>query len=59
MLARPLADTPEFAVAALARWWEEGGQVSYLQAKQLLILADAGGSNGCRPHSFKHNCKSS
>ncbi len=40
-------------MAALARWWEEEGQVNYPQAKQLLILADAGGSNGCRPRSFK------
>jgi hypothetical protein len=47
------ADTPEFAVAAIARWWEEEGQLNYPQAKQLLILADAGGSNGCRPRSFK------
>jgi len=47
------ADTPEFAVAAIARWWEEEGQKNYPQAKQLLILADAGGSNGCRPRSFK------
>jgi Rhodopirellula transposase DDE domain len=35
------ADTPEFAVAAIARWWEEEGQKTYPQAKQLLILADA------------------
>jgi len=47
------ADTPEFAVAAIARWWEEEGRKNYPQAKQLLILADAGGSNGCRPRSFK------
>jgi Rhodopirellula transposase DDE domain len=24
------ADTPEFAVAALARWWEEEGRATYL-----------------------------
>ena len=47
------ADTPAFAVAALARWWEEEGQVAYPEAKQILILADSGGSNGCRPRMWK------
>jgi len=47
------ADTPEFAVATIARWWEEEGRVNYPQANQLLILADGGGSNGCRPRCFK------
>lgn len=48
------ADTSEFAVAALARWWEEEGQRTYPEAKRLLILADSGGSNGCRPRLWKH-----
>lgn len=47
------ADTPEFAVAALARWWEEEGRAAYPEAKQILILADSGGSNGCRPRMWK------
>lgn len=47
------ADTPAFAVAALARWWEEEGQVVYPEARQILILADSGGSNGCRPRMWK------
>ncbi len=47
------ADTPEFAVAAIARWWEEEGRRRFPQATKLLILADAGGSNGYRPRSFK------
>lgn len=47
------ADTPEFAVAALARWWEEEGRAAYPEAKQLLILADSGSSNGCRPRMWK------
>lgn len=47
------ADTPAFAVAALARWWEEEGQAASPEAKQLLILADSGGSNGCRPRMWK------
>jgi hypothetical protein len=47
------ADTPEFAVIALARWWEEEGKATYPEAKWLLILADSGGSNGCRPRMWK------
>lgn len=52
------ADTPEFAVSAIARWWKEVGQAAYPQAEQLLILADAGGSNGCRPHAWKAHLQS-
>ncbi len=40
------ADTPEFAVRCVAQWWQDYGRVAYWQAPQLLILADAGGSNG-------------
>lgn len=47
------ADTPEFAVTALARWWEEEGRKLFPHATHLLILADAGGSNGYRTRSFK------
>jgi hypothetical protein len=47
------ADTAQFAVAALARWWKEEGQVTYPEAKQILILADSGGSNGCRLRLWK------
>ncbi len=47
------ADTPEFAVSALARWWSDVGRQRFPHATQLLILADAGGSNGCRSRSFK------
>jgi Rhodopirellula transposase DDE domain len=48
-----LADTPEFAVTVLARWWEDEGRWRFPHATQLLILADAGGSNGYRTRSFK------
>jgi Rhodopirellula transposase DDE domain len=51
-------DTPEFAVTAIARWWEEVGQATYPQADHLLILADAGGSNGCRPQVWKTQLQS-
>ena len=47
------ADTPEFAVDALAWWWQHFGTVCYPNAPELLILADAGGSNGCRPRRWK------
>lgn len=47
------ADTPEFAVTALARWWEDEGRQRFPDATQVLILADAGGSNGARTRSFK------
>lgn len=47
------SDTPEFAVAALTRWWLEVGRVQYPSATELLILVDAGGSNGCRPRLWK------
>jgi hypothetical protein len=47
------ADTPEFAVANIAAWWASVGQVHYPHATDLLILADAGGSNGYRARCFK------
>lgn len=47
------ADTPDFAVDALADWWARQGQRRYADADMLLVLADAGGSNGCRPRRWK------
>jgi hypothetical protein len=47
------ADTPEFAVDAIARWWLSPGQWDFPQAEKLLILCDAGGSNGCRSRLWK------
>ena len=46
-------DTAQFAVAALAHWWQATGQPTFPQADQLLILADGGGSNGCRTRLWK------
>jgi len=48
-------DTPEFAVSSIEKWWCELGQYHYPEKKKLLILADAGGSNGCRPRAWKYN----
>lgn len=47
------ANTSEFAVDTIASWWETDGQRDFAQAPRLLILADGGGSNGCRPRLWK------
>ena len=47
------ADTPAFAVEAVTRWWVRCGCKRYRDAGELLILADSGGSNGCRPRLWK------
>jgi len=46
-------DTPAFAVASVQRWWEQMGQRTYPEAKELLITADGGGSNGSRARLWK------
>src|SRR5207249_5158547 len=38
-------DTAEFAVASIREWWKHMGSQNYPHAQQLLITADAGGSN--------------
>jgi hypothetical protein len=47
------ADTPQFAVDVLARWWDTTGRATYPQATKLLILADGGGSNASRSRVWK------
>ena len=47
------ADTPAFAVHAIKAWWVRFGSKRYRLAKRLLLLADAGGSSGCRPWCWK------
>lgn len=47
-------DTPQYAVAAITRWWKADGHPRYPQASRLLILADNGGSNGSRCRAWKH-----
>lgn len=47
------AETPAFAVDAIATWWEEEGRPAYPDADSLLILADGGGCNGHRRHAWK------
>ena len=47
------ADTPQFAVEMIASWWQTEGQRLFPGQTHILILADAGGSNGCRPRLWK------
>ena len=47
------SDTPQFAVDSIHQWWLTYGRKKYCQASELLILADAGGSNGYRLRCFK------
>ena len=46
-------DTAEFAVATIRRWWRSMGKPAYPKAKELLITADGGGSNGSRTRLWK------
>ena len=46
-------DTGEFAVAAIRSWWQASGRDGFPKSQRLLIEADAGGSNGCRPRLWK------
>lgn len=51
-------DTPAFAVHAIAHWWRREGSQRYSGSRQLLILADTGGSNGCRCYAWKTELQS-
>lgn len=46
-------DTSEFAVATIRRWWVKMGRLAYPEARELLIMADGGGSNGARVRLWK------
>jgi len=47
------ADTGEFAVESIRRWWNTIGDPAYPGADRLLITADGGGSNGSRLRLWK------
>ena len=47
------ADTSEFSVFCLRRYWKRYGSKRYNSNKPILILADGGGSNGSRNKLFK------
>ena len=46
-------DTPAFAAEAVRRWWRAVGQQVYPRARELLVTADGGGSNGYRSRAWK------
>jgi len=46
-------DTAHFAAEAIRRWWRKMGVKHYAQARELLITADGGGSNGSRSRLWK------
>lgn len=41
------------AVESIRRWWQHMGSLAYPEASELLITADAGGSNGTRCRLWK------
>ena len=47
------ADTSEFAVDAICQWWEDENRPTFPDESKLLILSDAGGSDGCRYRLWK------
>jgi hypothetical protein len=46
-------DTSQFAVNSIQHWWNLVGKTHYPHAKNLLITADGGGSNGYRRKQWK------
>jgi len=46
-------DTARFATESVKRWWSRMGSKVYPRAKELLITADSGGSNGPRLRLWK------
>lgn len=46
-------DTAEFAANAIRRWWNRMGRFRFPKARELLITADGGGSNGSRSRLWK------
>jgi hypothetical protein len=47
------SNTARFAVDSIRYWWFTFGILVYTNATRLLILADSGGSNGCRTWLWK------
>ena len=47
------ADTGQFAVESIRRWWTTMGTSGYPGSSRLLITADSGGSNGSRLRLWK------
>ena len=51
-------DTPAFAAHAIAQWWQLEDAIRYPNSRRILLLADGGGSNGCRPRAWKTELQS-
>ena len=47
-------ETSVFAVESIYRWWKHMGNKLYVRAKELLICADSGGSNGYNRRLWKY-----
>ena len=47
------SDTAAFAVNSIRAWWRRMGKQEYRNAKEILITADCGGSNGYRVKLWK------
>lgn len=47
-------DTGAFAVASIRGWWRHEGRRLYPKARELMITADGGGSNGWRLRLWKY-----
>jgi hypothetical protein len=41
-------ETAQFAVSSIGRWWTQMGEWRYPHAREILIMADCGGSNSAR-----------
>lgn len=48
------SETADFIIDNLLWWWEGYGIHQYPDAKNILLLCDAGGANSYRHHVFKH-----
>jgi len=46
-------ETAAFAVESIRRWWKSVGSKLYPRSRELLIVADGGGSNGARSRLWK------
>jgi hypothetical protein len=46
-------NTPAFATNAIGTWWSRAGREAHSAARELLILADSGSSNGAKSRAWK------
>src|SRR5260370_2752494 len=51
-------ETAECAVESIRRWWKSVGRKLYPSSRELLIVADGGGSNGARNRLWKQQVQS-